>query len=225
MESFLTVIKTIAPYKLMLLKGARITTLAWICASIGSLLLGSLVGVAMSRASNNRFIRSCAVSYSFIAKGVPVYVQILIAYFVLPSIAGINLSGFIAATGALIFCSSGYTAHIICGGINAIPNGQWDASFVLGYSNYATLRRIVAPQVASLTAPMLLGECEQLLKSTSLLATIGVTELTRAGMNIISRELNPLAIYLLIAILYLGFAAIINLLITALKPRVRYANR
>jgi len=217
-------IDILIPYASLLLKGSGITLAAWILASIGSLLLGSICGIASSRACSLPAFSYPIRLYTFIAKGIPAYVQILIAYFVLPSLLGITVSGFIAATGALIFCSGGYVTEIVRTGINSIPSGQWDACFVLGYSKWHALKRVIAPQVIRLILPILLGESEQLLKSTSLLATIGVTELTRAGMNIISRELNPLSVYLLIACIYLLFAAIINILIILAQKRMRYGN-
>lgn len=217
-------INTCIPYSSLLLKGAGITLAAWVLASIGSLLLGTLCGIMSSRAVASPALVYPIKIYTFIAKGIPAYVQILIAYFVLPSLLGITVSGFFAATGALIFCSGGYVTEIIRTGINNIPSGQWEACFVLGYSKWHTLKRIIAPQVIRLILPLLLGESEQLLKSTSLLATIGVTELTRAGMNIISRELNPFSVYLLIACIYLAFAAIINLLIFIAQKKVSYGH-
>ena len=72
---------------------------------------------------------------------------------------------------------------------------------------------------------MLFSESESLLKSTSLLATIGVTELTRTGMNIISRELNPLPVYLTIACVYLFFAALVNLALIMIERRFSYGQR
>ena len=89
----------------------------------------------------------------------------------------------------------------------------------MGYPIRATLSRVILPQVFKNILPALLGELEQLLKSTSLLATIGITELTRAGMNIISRELNPIPIYLLIACIYLAFSAVLQLIIIYSEKR------
>jgi len=81
------------------------------------------------------------------------------------------------------------------------------------------------PQTFKNITPALFGEFEQLLKSTSLLATIGITELTRTGMNIISRELNPVPVYLTIACIYLIFAAFVNLAVIYFERRLRYGQR
>ncbi len=200
-------------YVPLLLKGALITLSAWIVAGIVSLMIGTFLGIVSCRYLAGTKIRMFVKCYTFIAKGVPAYVQILIAYFVIPALLGINIYGFFAAVSALAFCSSGYVTEIIRSGINTVSRGQWDASFVLGYSIKATLLRIILPQAFKNVVPSLFGELEQLLKSTSLLATIGITELTRAGMNIISRELNPVVIYLTIACMYLLFSAVLQLIV------------
>ena len=150
--------------------------------------------------------------------------QILIAYFVIPASLGIQVSGMQAALGALIFCSSGYVTQIVRAGINNINIGQWEACLVLGYNTKQTLKRVILPQVFNNILPSLFGELEQLLKSTALLATIGITELTRTGMNIISRELNPIPVYLLIALIYLSFSAFLQLIAWHIENRGRYGN-
>jgi len=216
---------SILVYFPLLLKGTFITLGAWIAAGTLSLIIGTLMGIISCRylasARWSRIIRC----YTFIAKGIPAYVQILIAYFVIPALLGINIPGFIAAIAALAFCSSGYITEIVRLGINTIPPGQWDACFVLGYPIKATLRNVILPQAFKNVLPGLFGELEQLLKSTSLLATIGITELTRTGMNIISREMNPITIYLMIACIYLLFSAVLQLIIIYTEKKGRYGNR
>ena len=212
------VVMNISAYLPILLKGSLITIGAWLIAGAISLTIGTFLGIISCRYLSLSRWNAIRI-YVFIAKGIPAYVQILIAYFVIPAVLGINIPGFIAAVGALAFCSSGYVTEIVRSGINTIPLGQWDACFALGYPIRATLSRVILPQVFKNILPALLGELEQLLKSTSLLATIGITELTRAGMNIISRELNPIPIYLLIACIYLAFSAVLQLIIIYSEKR------
>lgn len=203
-------------------KGTLITCCAWIVAGTISLITGIFIGIVSCNSLTTPTRSKVVRLYTFIAKGIPAYVQILIAYFVIPAALGINVPGFFAATCALAFCSSGYMTEIIRAGINTIPTGQWDASYVLGYSLEKTLVRIILPQAFHNSLPSMVGEFEQLLKSTSLLAAVGITELTRTGMNIISRELNPIPIYCLIAIIYLMYSALLQIIITIIKkPSLR----
>jgi glutamine transport system permease protein len=199
-------------YLPLLMQGAAITIASWAVAAILSLSIGSVFGVVSCEALGLHSAQAVLRVYTFIAKSIPAYVLILVFYFGIPLATGIPLSGFLAATCALAFSSSGYVTEIVRSGINAISQGQWDASFALGYPLSTSLLRVIMPQAVGIMSPALLGECEQLLKSTSLLATIGVTELTRVGMNIISRELNPLPIYLVVAFVYVLFAAFLRLL-------------
>lgn len=211
-------------YLPLLCYGILMTVCSWIFASTISMIIGFSFGVLANKNISSPVWIKIIRFYAFVAKGVPAYVQILIAYFVIPSLLHIEISGFLAANCALAFCSSGYVTEIVRAGINAIPNGQWEAAYVLGYSKKETLQRIILPQTIKIILPPLVGECEQLLKSTSLLATIGITELTRAGMNIISRELNPMPVYFTIAIIYLIFAAILNVLQIVLDKRMHYGK-
>lgn len=216
---------TITNYIPLFIQGAGVTVGAWLLAGISSILIGTFLGIMSSRALGSEKLIVGIRIYTFITKGVPAYVQILIMYFVIPSLLHINVPGFLAATSALALCSSGYVTEIVRAGMNSIPQGQWDACFVLGYPLSTTIKRIIAPQAIRTILPALLGELEQLLKSTSLLATIGVTEVTRVGMNIISRELNPLPVYCTIAVIYLLFSALLQLAMLYITRRSRYGYR
>jgi His/Glu/Gln/Arg/opine family amino acid ABC transporter permease subunit len=218
-------IMIILSYIPLLLQGAAMTIAAWITATIISLCIGLMIGIASCRYLTCPFVSTITTLYTFIAKGIPAYVQILIVYFVIPALTGINLSGFVAATCALGFCSSGYVTEIVRSNINNIPQGQWDACAVLGYSLRSTLTQIILPQAMINALPTLLGELEQLLKSTSLLATIGVLDVTRAGINIISREMNPITVYTTIACIYLFFSLIARCCTTFLEKRITYGYR
>lgn len=215
----------ILEYIPLLCKGAVITLASFFLAAFMSLCIGTFLGSISCRYLAWKKISRLVQCYTFITKGIPAYVQILIGYFIVPYILGIQIPGFLAATLSLALCSSGYVTEIIRSGIDAVSFGQWQAAQVLGYCLPATCKRIIAPQAFSIILPALFGEGEQLLKSTSLLATIGVTELTRSGMNIISRELNPIPIYLIIAGMYLLFSALLLVIRNYCKRELAYGSR
>lgn len=209
----------------LIIKGTLTTLGAWISIGIISFAIGTIMGIMSCRYLTSTRWSMIIRTYTFIAKGIPAYVQILIAYFVIPALLGISVPNFIAAMSALAFCSSGYITEIIRSGINTVPQGQWHACFALGYPMKTTLMRIIMPQTFKNVLPALCGEFEQLLKSTSLLATIGITELTRTGMNIISREMNPIPVYLIIACIYLLFSAVLQWVMIAIEKRMQYGYR
>ena len=99
---------------------------------------------------------------------------------------------------------------MVRGGINSTPAGRWESAYVFGFSQTQTIQCVILPQMLRNVLPAITGELEQLLKSTSIISTIGVLGLTRSGMNIIAPELNPVTIYLSIAVMYLMISLLLN---------------
>ncbi len=207
-----------------LLRGALTTLTIWLCAACIGLAVGSIWGILSCRRLRVTGLSSLIDKATFVLRGIPFYVQLLIAYFVLPDLLGINLSPFCAGALSLGLCSAGYVCQIVRSGINSISTGQWQASYVLGYNTIETIKNIIFPQMLRNIAPALSGELDQLLKATSILSAIGFLELTRVGMNIISREMNPVSTYLFIAVLYLCLSSLINLATQKIERRLNYDN-
>ena len=130
-------------YAPLIVSGMFMTLTSWLAAGSISLLIGLFLGIASCHRLSSRFGRITIGCYTFIAKGIPAYVQILIAYFVIPAALGLQVSAFGAAVGALAFCSAGYVTEIVRSSMNTISQGQWDGSFALGFSLQATLRYII----------------------------------------------------------------------------------
>lgn len=202
----------------LLMQGAWMTIQLWLTAALIALSLGILIGLLRSRKLRMPWFAYLLDGITFILRGVPFYVQLLMAYFVIPELIGINCSAFTAATIALGLCSSAYVSQIVRGGINAVSAGQWEAAMVLGYTTYDTVRYVIVPQMIRIVLPALNGELDQLLKSTSVISAIGVLELTGAAKNIIAREMNPLPMYTAIAVIYVLFSSVLNV-IAAISER------
>ena len=170
----------------ILLKGAWFSLqIATFSLAIG-LIFGLILGILNCNTLKVPIISQIISSFVLIIRGTPVYVQVLIIYFALPELIGINLSPFVAGILALGINSTAYITEIIRCGINAISQGQWDAAYVLGYSKYKTLKHIIIPQMFKNVSPILTNESVTLVKETSLLSSIGVIELTKIGKNIIA---------------------------------------
>lgn len=205
----------------LLLTGALMTLKVLIVSSAISFSLGLLFGVLCCHEIHIPYLSSFIYSITFILRAVPFYVQLLIFYFVFPDLIGVNLDIFPASVLALGICSSGYVCQITRAGINSIPQVQWETAYVLGYSKLNTLFFIIFPQMFRNALPALNNEIESILKSTSILASIGMLELTRIGMNIVSRELKqPLTIYLIVAMFYVFFSLVLNLIAKSLEKRM-----
>lgn len=202
-------------------KGITTTLKVFFSASLLSLILGLCLGILSCRRLWIPALSSFIEGITFILRGIPFYVQLLIVYFVLPDLIGFNLGPFSASVIALGVCSAGYVAQLIRGSINAVSHQQWEAAHALGYSPVQSLQYVILPQMARIVLPSLSNELDSLLKSTSVVSAIGMLELTRVGMNLVSREMEPVPIYLAIALMYLLISAALNLSAKKLERRLK----
>ncbi len=136
-------------------------------------------------------------------RGTPLLVQILFVYFVLPSV-GVNLPAFTSGILALTLNAAAYISEVIRAGILSIDAGQMEAARALGMSYWQAMRRIILPQTFRRVVPPLTNEGIALLKDSSLVSVIGLTELARTGQELASRYAAPLTIWPLVALLYLA---------------------
>lgn len=208
----------------LLLQGVVMTLHILVYSALLSAGLGFVFGIASCNQLRIPFLSPCVESITFVVRAIPFFVQLLLVYFVLPELCGFSLEPFPASIIALGLCSSGYVAQIVRGGLNAIPATQWEGAFVLGLSRLQSLRHIILPQVGRTVLPMLNNELDALLKSTSIVSSIGMLELTRMGMNIVSREMQPLPIYMTIAFFYVCMSLILNVMARLIERRLVYVK-
>ncbi|MBM3886631.1 amino acid ABC transporter permease [Candidatus Dependentiae bacterium] len=194
----------------LLAQGLCMTLQCWIAALCIALPLGALWGILRCNQLAQPIVCNALDVFTFMLRGIPFYVQLLVAYFVLPALFNIDIPASLAAAGSLGICSAAYVSQIVKAGINAIDPYQWEAAYVLGYSTSQTLRFIILPQAFKNVLPAIIGECDQLLKTTAVFSTIGILDLMGVGKNIVAQELNPLSIYSLIALLYLGLSSLLS---------------
>lgn len=209
----------------LLLKGMLTTLHVLLFSSLLSFGWGILLGILSCNRLKIPLLSTLIEGITFTSRAIPFFVQLLIVYFVLPDLLGFNLEPFGASIVALGICSSGYVAQLCRGALNAIPNAQWEAALSLGYTTPEALVHIILPQMFRIVLPSFNNELDSLLKSTAIISSIGMLELTRMGMNIVSREMEPVPIYLGIAFLYLCMSAILNFLTKKLEKKVAYAGR
>ena len=221
MGSYLSLLERSFP---LLLKGMQMTFAVFVCGGTISFTVGCILGVFSAERLKMPLISPLIDFFTFCCRAIPFYVQLLIVYFVLPDLLGYNLEPFSAAVTALGICSSGYVAQIVRAGINSIPRIQWEAALVLGYSRFQTLRSIILPQMLRNILPAFNNELDALLKSTAIVSSIGLLELTRAGMNLVSREMEPVPIYLMVALFYLSMSAILNAITRVMERKLAYVK-
>ena len=202
-------------------RGARAT----VSYSAVSLVLASLIGVAvaLARLSHVTAMSGLARAYVDVVRGTPALVQIFFIYFGMPAL-GVNLSAPVAAVIALSINSGGYLSEIFRGGIVGIDAGQSEAGRSIGMSHGQTMRRIVLPQAALRVVPATAGEFTNLVKGTSLLSAISVSELTRVAQQIIGVTFRPVEAYVAIALIYLVLNTFISQGSIWLERRLRGAQ-
>jgi len=188
-------------------------TVMTVAVSCLALVIGMAFGVVLGIGSCNKFKHAvCGPIISFyvvIMRGTPLYVQVLIVYYVLPEILGINISAFGAGVLALGCNSIAYVTEIFRCGINTVPSGQWEAAYVLGYSSIKTLSLIILPQAFKNILPALMNEISSLIKESSILSAIGLLEITRVAINMSAKTLDPMGVYLCVALIYLFLTTMI----------------
>lgn len=199
---------------------------AWLTLQIAlfAVLIGGFggIGVGMTCCYKSAFKWKWACkTFVCVVRGTPLFVQLLIMYYALPELLGFSFSPFTAGVLTLGINSTAYISEIIRGGVDALPEGQWETSYVLGYTKRQTLQWIILPQVVRHTLPSLVNELTSLIKETSILMVIGVAELTKVSKDIVARELDPMTIYLAAAVLYLLMTSTITLLTNMIQKRVQ----
>lgn len=183
---------------------------AW-AAALG-MICGIVMGTVMCKQLKVPGIAWLLHAYVAIIRGTPLYIQILIIYYVLPDMLGIDLSAFTGGVIALACNSTAYVAETVRAGINALPRGQWEACYVLGYSRTTTLFSIILPQTLRNVLPSLTSEVTTLLKETSILSVVGVLEIVRVGQTVNNRLFQPLPIYLTVALFYFAVTTLLTLI-------------
>jgi polar amino acid transport system permease protein len=198
--------------------------LATIGISLTGLVIGFFVGIGVCtlRLSPRRAARAAGGAYVFFFRGVPMLVQLLLVYYLLP-FAGINVSPIVAAISAVSLCSASYIAEILRGGFLSIPPGHLEAARMLGLSPFDMLRRILVPQAFRLTLPSLVNEMVLLIKASSLISVVGVAEITRTAQNIAASTYRPVEAYVAAGLIYFVICGTLALVAHAAEYRLQHA--
>lgn len=182
-----------------LLKGLGLTVAISALAIVVGSVLGVLVGLGLTY--GGRLIRWPVRIYTDVIRGTPVLVLVLASYYV-PSSIGINLSAFQAGVLALaVFCSS-HVGEIVRGGLQAIPRGQTEAAKAIGLTFGQTFTSVLWPQALRHVLPTWVNTAAEIVKASTLLSVIGVSELLLRTQEVISRNFMSLEFYFFAGFLY-----------------------
>jgi polar amino acid transport system permease protein len=210
--------------------GLLITVIITLVSIIFIILLGLIGG--LGRIAKNPIIYLISTLYVEIVRGIPLLVQLIWWYFAAPVVIQaigrlVHISGlanyrsnaiFLAILG-LVICYGAYMSEIFRAGIQSIPKGQMEAARSLGMSYMQSMRYIVIPQAIKVVLPPVGNEFIMLLKDTSLVSVVAVTDLTRRGREFMATHFNPIEVWTLIALLYLIMTLFSARLIAWLEKR------
>jgi cystine transport system permease protein len=183
----------------VMLTGAGYTLLFALASMAGGLALG--FPAALLRMSPWALLRWPASLYVSAMRGTPLLVQIFVIYYGLPSI-GIEFTPVTAGVLALSLNAGAYLSESLRGAIQSISQGQWRASFSLGLGYWQTLHHVVLPQALRVAVPSMSNTLISLIKDTSLVSVITMTELMLATKEVIATTFRPLPLYIAAALIY-----------------------
>ncbi|KUM03965.1 amino acid ABC transporter permease [Chromobacterium subtsugae] len=219
MSDWMTLFESALP---VLLKGAGYTLAFALVAMVLGLALG--FAVAMVRVAKLPLLSQLAAFYVSAMRGTPLLVQIFVIYYGLPGV-GLELDPVPAGVLALTLNVAAYLSESLRGGIAGVAKGQWDAAFSLGLSWWQTMRHIIAPQALRLSVPSLSNSLISLIKDTSLVSVITVTELMLATKEVIAQTFQPLPLYLAAAAIYWLLSAAFERIQRRVEDRLELAHR
>ena len=199
-----------------LLQGAGLTILLTLVSIFFGLILGLLL--ALGRLSKNAFFDRLSQFYIWLFRGTPLLLQIFFIYYALPTFTPITIDALPAAFIALSLNSGAYLAEIIRAAIQSIDKGQMEASKALGMSFTQAMRRIIIPQSYRRLIPPTGNEFIALLKDSSLVSIIAMTELMRTTSLLANSSGNAIY-YIPCAILYLAMTTIFTFVFSKLEKK------
>ena len=172
--------------------------------SLAALLCSSLIGIftAFLLQAKNPFVTAIGRVYVEVVRGTPLLVQLLIGFYVVASAIGLE-NRFVVGILILSLFSGAYMAEIFRGGLAAIPATQRDAARAIGLSQTQTMRFVIFPQAIRLVLPPVAGQLVSLIKDSSLLSVIAISEFTLAAQEVNSFTYSTLESYLPLAAGYL----------------------
>lgn len=197
-------------------------TTLWISAvsSVFGLFFGLIAGLA--RISNNVTMRGLAITYVEFIRGTPLLVQIFIAYFLLGTV--FNVSRNVCGIGALSLFVGAYVAEIVRAGIQSISKGQTEAARSLGMTKFQTMWDVILPQAFKRILPPLAGTFISLIKDSSLVSVIAITDLTKSGREIITSTFATFEVWIIVAVMYLLVTSLLSQLVFYMERRLAVSD-
>jgi polar amino acid transport system permease protein len=208
-------------YRQKFIQGWMVT----VAISAASLLLSLLIGMLCALIQRSRFLplRYLGKLYIELIRGTPLLVQILVFFYVVADAVGIENRYLVGVLTMALF-SGAYIAEIVRAGIESLSESQLESARAIGLTKTQTYRYVVMPQVIRRILPPLAGQFGALIKDSSLLSIIAVSELTLNAQEVNAFTYSALESYLPLAAGYLLLTLPISLFSRYLEKKYRYAS-
>jgi polar amino acid transport system permease protein len=188
--------------------------------TIEAILLALLIGLftGLGRISKNKIINGIASVYVEVIRGIPLLVQLFYIYFALGRV--VNLPAMVSAVIAMSVCYGAYMGEIFRAGIESIPKGQMEAARSLGMSYPQAMIHVILPQAFKTILPPVGNEFVALLKDSSLVSILAVSDLLRRGREFASQSFNYFETYTMVALVYLVITLFLSKLVSIMEDRI-----
>ncbi len=188
--------------------------------TIEAIVLATIIGLiaGLGRISKNNLINGIASLYVEVVRGIPLLVQLFYIYFALGKI--IQLPAITSAVIAMAICYGAYMAEVFRAGIDSIPKGQMEAARSLGMTHFQAMRYIILPQAVKTILPPIGNEFVALLKDSSLVSILAVSDLLRRGREYASESFDYFETYTIVALVYLLITLVLSKIISIVEERV-----
>lgn len=188
------------PYIPMFQSGLAVTCEITAAALVIAFALGALI--AMGKVLPCRPLRAVLGFYTSVFRGVPLIVLLFLVYFATPQLTGYKIDMFTASVLTLGLNGSATVSETLRGGIEGVDAGQYDAARSIGLPYSKMMRLIVIPDALHSVAPALVNEVITVLKSSSLVATIGLMDMMRAAQSVQALTYRAFEPFLAVAVVY-----------------------
>ncbi|MDB6015838.1 MAG: putative amino acid transporter, rane protein [Pedosphaera sp.] len=197
--------------------------LTTILISLAALALSVGIGLFFALAQRSHFLplRYFSKLYVEVVRGTPLLVQILIFFYVVANAFGVS-NRYLVGVLTLSFFSGAYISEVIRAGIESVGKSQLESARAIGLTRAQTYRYVVFPQALRQTLPPLAGQFVSLIKDSSLLSIISISEFTLNAQEVNAYTFSTLESYIPLAVGYLVLTLPISLWTRRLEQRHRY---
>ena len=205
----------------LLMEGLRATVFVSIASFCLAVCIGILVGVARAESAQARRLFG---PYVELFRGTPLLIQLFFIYYGLPSI-GLTLDNYVAGVIGLGLNGGAYISEIVRGALYSVEKGQQDAASALGLSWRQAMVHVIFPQSVRVALPPLVNAFSSLIKDSSLVSVLAITELTRVSQLIYTRTFRAFEVYLAVGALSFVMIFTVSLISRHLEKRFNVAGR